>query len=221
MAEPTERGLFVTFEGVEGSGKSTQAHALREHLESGGVNVILTREPGGTALGERIRDILLDLGESGMLPQTELFLYLASRAEHVARVVAPALARGDVVISDRFGDASVAYQGGGRELGPSLVVSLNEVATGGVKPDVTFLLDLDPEEGLRRLSERGRGVRDRIEAEVPAFHARVREAYLSAAGREPERFVVLDAARTAAEIAVDVARAADERLKAKRTGDTP
>lgn len=177
---------------MEGSGKSTQANALARTLEERGHDVTLTREPGGTALGERLRDILLDLGERGMRPEAELFLYMASRAEHVASVIEPVLARGGIVIADRYGDASVAYQGGGRSLGASLVESLNEVATRGVKPDVTFLLDLGPDEGLERLSGRGSGGRDRIESEDLAFHERVRKAYLRAAEREPSRFVVLD-----------------------------
>ena len=218
MADDDPRGLFITFEGVEGSGKSTQANALAERLRESGATVLLTREPGGTALGERLRGILLDVGERGMLAETELFLYLASRAEHVARVIVPALERGDVVISDRFGDASVAYQGGGRELGASLVESLNETATRCVKPDVTFLLDLDPEEGLERLSKRGRGTRDRIETEALAFHRRVRDAYLGAAEREPLRFVVLDASLDEVEIAGAVVRAVDERLRMTRGG---
>ncbi len=192
MCPAAGRGLFVTFEGVEGSGKSTQARRLAEALRESGVPVTLTREPGGTPLGERLRDILLDLGQSGMLPEAELFLYMASRAEHVAGVIVPALERGDMVIADRYGDASVAYQGGGRELGTGLVESLNEVATRGVKPDVTFLLDLEPAAGLSRLSRRGGGGRDRIESEELAFHERVRSAYLSAAGREPSRFEVID-----------------------------
>ncbi len=218
MADDNPRGLFITFEGVEGSGKSTQANALAERLRESGTAVVLTREPGGTALGERLRDILLDLGERGMLAETELFLYLASRAEHVARVIVPALERGDVVISDRFGDASVAYQGGGRELGPSLVEALNETATRCVKPDVTFLLDLDPEEGLERLSKRGGGARDRIETEALAFHRRVRDAYMGAAEREPSRFVVLDAGLDKVEIAGAVAGAVDELLRMTRGG---
>jgi dTMP kinase len=192
MAERGRAGLFVTFEGIEGSGKTTQARLLVEALTARGIAVKLTREPGGTRLGERLRQILLDLGSAGMLPESELFLYLASRAEHVVRVIAPALERGEVVVSDRFGDASVAYQGGGRRLGAAAVESLNEVATRGVKPDVTFLLDLDAEEGLARLSGRV-GPRDRIESEEIGFHRRVRETYLDLARRDPARVVVVDA----------------------------
>ena len=217
-------GLFVTFEGVEGCGKSTQATVLLERLRAEGVPVTLSREPGGTPLGERFRDILLDTEHTGMEPATELFLYLASRAEHVAKVILPRLEAGEVVISDRFGDASVAYQGGGRGLGTETVEALNPVATGGVKPDVTFLMDLDPAEGMDRLI-RGRGehARDRIESEVLEFHKSVREAYLHLSGREPERFVVIDARLSREEIEKQVGAAVDELLGERdmRTGRTP
>lgn len=208
------KGLFITFEGVEGCGKSTQTRALLCRLETRGVPVVLSREPGGTRLGERFRQILLDTAQSDMEPLTELFLYLASRAEHVAKVIVPSLLRGDVVISDRFGDASVAYQGGGRELGLETVERLNQVATGGVKPDTTFLMDLDPEEGMARLLKgRGERARDRIESEVLAFHRKVRLAYLDIARREPDRFVVIDAALPRERIEGIVAARVDELLE--------
>jgi dTMP kinase len=217
-------GLFITFEGVEGCGKSTQAQALLERLRADGVPVTLSREPGGTPLGERFREILLDTGHTGMEAATELFLYLASRAEHVARVIIPGLETGEVVISDRFSDASVAYQGGGRGLGPATVEALNQVATKGVKPDVTFLMDLNPEEGLDRLV-RGRGehARDRIESEVLDFHRRVREVYLELSRREPARFVVIDARLSREEVEAQVTAAVDELLgeRGMRTGRTP
>ena len=216
MTGECREGLFITFEGVEGSGKSTQVGALRSHLEQRDIPVRVTREPGGTALGESLRDILLDVGQAGMLPETELFLYLASRAEHVTQVVLPELERGAVVISDRFGDVSVAYQGGGRELGADLVEPLNDVATGGVKPDVTFLLDLDPKAGLDRLSGDPGGGRpggpDRIESEALAFHERVRTAYLEAADRDPSRFVVIDASLDPSEITAIIITRVDELL---------
>jgi len=214
MAESGRRGLFITLEGVEGCGKSTQAAALVEHLESLGRRVVTTREPGGTPLGERIRDILLDPERGGMEPATELMLYLASRAEHVARVILPALDRGETVVSDRFADASVAYQGGGRGLGADLVDSLNRIVTRGVEPDVTFLFDLDASSGLDRLSgRRGPSERlDRIESEALSFHTRVRDAYVAAAARAPGRFVVLDAGRRPGEIAEEVRRKVDALL---------
>jgi dTMP kinase len=216
-------GFFITFEGVEGCGKSTQVRALGERLRSNGHRVSETREPGGTEVGERCREILLDTGHAGMVAAAELFLYLASRAEHVDKVIVPGLESGEVVISDRYGDASVAYQGGGRGLGTERVEALNEVATCGVKPDVTFLLDLDPEVGLERLV-RGRGEhsRDRIESEVLEFHKRVRTAYLECAAREPERFVVIDAGLSQGKIeslvAAEVGRLLAER--GKRTEGT-
>ena len=217
-------GLFITFEGVEGCGKSTQATTLLERLRAGGLKATLTREPGGTPVGERCREVLLDTGNTGMQPATELFLYLASRAEHVAGVIRPRLDAGEIVISDRFGDASVAYQGGGRVLGVETVEALNQVATSGVKPDVTFLMDLDPEVGLERLV-RGRGerARDRIESEVLEFHARVREAYLELSRREPDRFVVIDAGLPREDIAALIAAAVDGLLEERglSTGRTP
>jgi len=206
-------GLFVTFEGVEGCGKSTQARALKDELSRRGTPVALTREPGGTPLGERIRDILLDTGEAGMTPLAELFLYLASRAEHVERRIRPLLEDGYVVISDRFADASVAYQGGGRGLGAEFVSALNRPALNGVQVDVTFLLDLDPGEGLERLARcKGAEAPDRIESEQLEFHCRVREAYLEAARSEPQRFVVLDAGQETGAITARIVREIDERL---------
>lgn len=208
-------------EGVEGSGKTSQAAALSEYLEGRGVPVAVTREPGGTELGEKVRRILLDPGCAGMVPLAELFLYLASRAEHVSRVVKPLLEKGVVVISDRFADASVAYQGGGRKLGADLVCSMNDVATEGVKPDITFLFDFDPEEGLDRLilsnesGVKGTG-QDRIESEALDFHRRVRAAYLAAAEREPARFIVVDARRTREELASQVVGRVDELLESRR-----
>lgn len=224
MSRSRCKGLFITFEGVEGCGKTTQARALLERLRAGGARAILSREPGGTPVGERCRDILLDIGNSGMRPATELFLYLASRAEHVAHVIVPRLEAGDVVISDRFGDASVAYQGGGRGLGAETVEALNQVATGGVKPDVTFLMDLDPRVGLERLVKgRGEHSRDRIESEVLEFHTRVREAYLQSSRREPDRFVVIDARLSREEIEARVNAAVDALLESRKlsTGRTP
>jgi len=218
MSDAERRGVFITFEGVEGSGKSTQAGRLAETLKERGHDVTLTREPGGTSLGERIREILLDLGERGMLPEAELFLYLASRSEHVARVIEPALSSGGIVIADRYGDASVAYQGGGRSLGAALVERLNQVATRGVKPDVTFLLDLEPGSGLGRLSMRGVGERDRIESEELAFHERVREAYLQAAAREPARFEVLDASLSPDELSLAVVARVEQLLGSRTEG---
>ncbi len=212
MTSSSRRGFFITLEGVEGCGKSTQADRLVAWLRERGYGVVLTREPGGTPLGERLRDVLLDVGGS-MLAETELFLYLASRAEHTSEIILPAIERGSVVISDRYADASVAYQGGGRRLGTDFVRSLNQVATRSVKPDVTFLLDLDPKEGLSRLDGRASGgTRDRIERETIEFHQRVRDAYLAEAERDPERFVVVDAREDVETIAARMAAALEDRL---------
>lgn len=193
------RGLFITFEGVEGSGKSTQRRRLAESLRKAGQPVVETREPGGTAIGEAIRSVLLNARNRDMTPETELFLYLASRAQLTREVIAPALREGAIVLCDRFADATVAYQGYGRGLDLHLIVAVNRLATGGVMPDRTFLLDLDPVEGLSRVKERRQTSLldpslDRLEAETLEFHYRVRKGYLTLAQGEPHRFRVIDAA---------------------------
>ncbi len=217
MGETGHSGLFITFEGVEGSGKSTQAERLARALTERGYEVVLSREPGGTPLGERIRELLLDRAETGMEPVAELMLFLASRAEHVARTIVPALGRGAVVISDRYADASVAYQGGGRRLGVDLVDRLNDSATGRVKPDVTFLVDVAPATGQRRKA-RGADAPDRIEEETLAFHERVRDAYLELAAREPERFVVVDGERDPDTVADEILGRTEDLLETRRIG---
>ncbi len=185
---------FVSLEGIEGSGKTTHARLLVEWLRAAGHEVVAVREPGGTALGERIRALLLEQSETGMSPWCELALYMAARAQLVREVIEPALARGAMVIADRFGEASVAYQGGGRGLGRARVRSLYGWVTGGLFPDRVILLDLDPREGMRRIvASRGTGGLDRLEREPLAFHRRVRNAYRAEARREPARFSVLDA----------------------------
>ena len=183
------RGLFVTFEGIEGTGKSTQITRLSAWLRSQGWLVTEVREPGGTRLGEALRRILLQRAAETIDPRAELFLYLASRAQLVARQIEPALAAGRIVIADRYGDASVAYQGGGRSLGDRQVRTLVRFATGGLVPDRTYLLDLVPEDSRARV--RSRGAPDRLESEGLAFHRSVRAAYRRIARAEPRRFVVL------------------------------
>jgi dTMP kinase len=199
-------GLFVTFEGIEGCGKTTQAELLRLNLEKDGHRVVLTREPGGTKVGERIREILLDNKIQGMEPLTELFLYLASRAQHVQELIRPALEEGAIVICDRFADASLAYQGAGRGIGTSRVLTLNGGATSGLVPDYTVLLDLPVELGLNRMSARvmGKGQQDRIEREEMDFHVRVRDAYLSLAHIFTGRIEVFDARRGKEELAKEI-----------------
>jgi len=183
-------GLFVTFEGGEGTGKSTQIERLAALLRTRGLDPLVTREPGGTPIGERVRDLLLDV-DRRPTAATEVFLLEASRAELVATVVRPALEAGRDVLCDRFDDSTLAYQGGGRGLEADTLATLNRFATGGLRPDLTLLLDLDPAVGLRRRS--GAGEANRLDREPEAFHRRVRERYLELARREPERIVVLDA----------------------------
>jgi dTMP kinase len=184
-------GLFITFEGGDGSGKSTQSRILAEWLEARGHTVVMSREPGGTDLGEELREIVLHRrGE--IAPRAEALLYAADRAHHIATKVRPALERGDMVVQDRYLDSSVAYQGAGRVLGAGEVRDLSLWATEGLLPDLTVLLDLNEELGQERLAD-ARTRYDRLEAEHNAFHATVRAAYLALAEAEPQRFLVLDA----------------------------
>jgi dTMP kinase len=195
-------GLFITFEGGDGAGKTTQAALLDEWLTDAGRRVVRTREPGGTEVGRLIRDIVLHhRGE--VAARAEALLYAADRAHHVETVVRPALERGDVVIQDRYLDSSVAYQGAGRVLGTDEVRQLSLWATGGLLPDLTVLLDLDPAVARGRLDADDKPF-DRLEAERESFHVRVREEFLSLAAAEPGRFLVLDATRPAAELAAAV-----------------
>jgi dTMP kinase len=196
------RGVFVTFEGGDGVGKTTQAALLEEWLVARGRSVVRTREPGGTEVGALIRDIVLHhRGE--VAPRAEALLYAADRAHHVETVVRPALDRGDVVIQDRYLDSSVAYQGAGRVLGRDEVRDLSLWATGGLLPDLTVLLDLDHSLARDRLDADDKPF-DRLESEQSAFHARVRAEFLALAEAEPERFLVLDASRVPADLATDI-----------------
>ncbi len=207
-------GLFVVFEGGEGAGKSTQLAALAERLRGGGRDVVVTREPGATGIGSRIRSLVLDTSaDEAPSPRAEALLYAADRAHHVATVVRPALVRGAVVISDRYVDSSLAYQGAGRTLPVDEVSWLSSWATGGLKPDLVVLLDVDPRTGLSRVAARHQAA-DRLEAESVAFHERVRYAFLDLAAADPKRYLVLDAARPADEIAERVARRVEELLGA-------
>lgn len=186
-------GLFITLEGIEGSGKTTQAELLARSLESEGLAVLRTREPGGTELAEKIRNLVLDVEKEPVHAETELLLFLAARAQHVRERVAPALQRGEVVICDRFSDATRAYQGGGRRIGERELAQFDAWATGGLRPDRTYLIDLPVPDGIARAKHRQglRGI-DRIESEGAGFLGAVREAYLRIAKEEPGRIFVLD-----------------------------
>lgn len=195
-------GLFITLEGGDGSGKSTQMGALTEWLQGRGRTVVEAREPGGTDLGLELREIVLHR-RGHIAPRSEALLYAADRAHHVATVVRPALDRGDVVIQDRYLDSSVAYQGAGRVLDPTEVRDLSLWATEGLLPHLTVLLDLDPALGRARL-DASRTRYDRLESEEAAFHERVRAAYLALAEAEPGRFLVLDATRPVDELQASI-----------------
>jgi len=192
------RGRLITLEGGEGAGKSTVLEALRATLRERGIEVVVTREPGGTPAGEAIRRVLLDPELKGLAAETELLLMFASRAQLVRDVVQPALAAGRWVLSDRFTDASFAYQGGGRGQPPARIADLERWAAAQVRPDLTLLLDLPVADGMKRAS--GRGAADRIEQESADFFERVRSAYRKRAQDEPERFRVIDASRPLAEV---------------------
>jgi dTMP kinase len=196
---------FITFEGIDGCGKSTQLRMLASVLRLRQTDVVSTREPGGTPLGQKLRHALLE-AEGLVDPLAELLLYAADRAQHVRSLVRPALSSGHVVLSDRYADATVAYQGAGRGFEPGLVGQLVELATGGLKPDLTLLFDLPVARARERASHRTRNGRpgDRLDAEDPAFHERVREAYLMIAASEPERVRVIDAARSVEETHANV-----------------
>ena len=197
---PAPHGLFIAFEGGEGSGKTTQARLIAIWLREIGYDVVTTHEPGATKVGMRLRALLLDTAHTGMSPHAEALMYAADRAEHVASVIQPALDRGAVVISDRYVDSSLAYQGNGRGLSGSDIAQLNSWATGGRMPDLTILLDVPPEAGLGR---RARSA-DRLEAEPPEFHRRVRAGFLALARADPPRYLVLDATRSVAEISSEI-----------------
>ena len=190
-------GLFITFEGGEGCGKSTQSRLLLKKLEQQNIPVVLTHEPGGTALGNEVRKTLKRQRGSSISPQAELFLFAASRAQLVAELIRPALAEGKVVICDRFTHSTLVYQGYGRGLDLTFVETVNNMATGNLKPDLAILLDISPEQGLARK----RSLKDRFEQEDLSFHRRVREGYLKMAAAEPDRWLVIDASLPKGKIA--------------------
>ena len=182
-------GIFIAVEGGEGAGKSSRARTLADRLRAAGHDVVLTHEPGDSRIGRQIRQLLLDPGNDGLDPRAEALLYAADRAEHVASVIVPALGRGAVVVSDRYVDSSIAYQGAGRGLGAEVVAELSGFATGGLVPDLTILLDVPPSVGRGR----NQGPADRLETEADEFHATVRAAFAARAAAEPGRYLVVDA----------------------------
>lgn len=205
---PPGRGLLLAFEGGEGAGKSTQARLLAIWLRENGYDVLATHEPGATKIGMRLRALLLDTTHTGLSPWAEALMYAADRAEHVSAVIGPALARGTIVVTDRYVDSSLAYQGGGRQLPLAAVKEVNNLATGGLAPDLTIVLDLPPSEGLGR---RARSA-DRLEAEPEQFHSRVRRAFLDLAHADPDRYLVLDATMESAKISREIRNAVRELL---------
>lgn len=196
------KGLFITMEGVEGCGKSTQILLLKTYLEDRGRDVIVTREPGGTVIAEAIRGILLDPEHAGLSPMAEAFLYAAARAQHVDERIRPALEAGKVVLSDRFADSTTAYQGVGRQLPEETIDSLHAMATRGTWPDLTIVVDLPVEEGLQRAGHVNPP--DRIEMEPIAFHRRVREAFLQIAQKDPARVHVVDGTQSIETVAAAI-----------------
>lgn len=206
-------GLFIAFEGGDGAGKSTQAAELARALEARGMTVLRTREPGGTPIGEKLRSLVLDHGHGHIDAHTEALIFAASRAAHASQVIRPALGRGETVLTDRYIDSSVAYQGAGRSLGADAVRSINEWATSGLLPDLTVLLDVDPAVGRQRRTS-GDAAEDRLESEADDFHTRIRDAFLSLAAARPDRYLVLPAHLPVADLAARILARVDSLLGA-------
>ncbi|MBL4638420.1 MAG: dTMP kinase [Proteobacteria bacterium] len=206
-------GKFISIEGIEGAGKSTQLAFIERYLKQQGKNVVVTREPGGTALGEQVRELLLAPRDEGMAVDTELLLMFAARAEHIDQVIKPAIQRGDWVISDRFVDATFAYQGGGRGIAAARIEQISAWTLNGLQTDITFLFDLTVELGQQRVISRN-GVVDRFEQEKTAFFQKIRDCYLQRSQQEPNRIKVIDASKTINEIELQLTAALDRLLSA-------
>lgn len=203
-----EKGLFITFEGTDGSGKTTQIKLLQEYMRTKERQVVLSREPGGTRVSEIIRDIILEPENKEIVPLTEMILYAASRAQHVAEVIDPAIRAGKIVICDRYVDSSYAYQGGGRGMDLKIIADVNRIAINGTVPDITFFLDIDPEISIiRRINSTGA---DRIEQEKLDFHRRVYEGYKKLSILYPDRIKTIDATRSIEEISAQINEYIDE-----------
>lgn len=211
--------MFITFEGVEGCGKTVQARLLAEHLRQMGLPVVLTREPGGTAIGDQIRAVLHDTANTAMLPISEILLYSAARAQIVGELIRPALAAGQVVVCDRYADSTLAYQGYGRGLSLDVLRYITAFATGGLIPDLTLLLDVDVEAGLRRKHAAFRAQRDelnRMDQQTVDFYTRVRDGYKALVAQEPNRWVVIDASRDIDAIQDEIRSVVGPRLHPRR-----
>ena len=209
--------MFITFEGIEGTGKTTQINKVRDYLESIDKKVFITLEPGGSRIGQELRKHLLSMESTDLTGETELFLYLADRAQHVSQVIKPELEKGNVVISDRFADSTVAYQGYGRGLDPKILHQFNDIAVSGCWPELTILLDIEPEDGLRRamvrnLKENKVRAEGRFEAEELSFHTKVREGYLTWASIYRDRIKIVDASKTPDEVFEDIKMLLDSKL---------
>ena len=216
---PRQRGKFITFEGLDGAGKSTQLGKLAEHLRRRGIDVITTREPGGTVLGDKLRAVLLHSRTAGLSPLAELALMFADRAQHIDEQILPALAKGQWVLCDRFTDSSEAYQGGGRELGSKAVLQLHELLCHGLQPDLTILMVSDLAASIARArrrntqqSKRSETDENRFEKENRAFHKRVFDAFLTIAQREPQRVVKVNAKQPIAKVHKKIVKSVEERL---------
>lgn len=205
--------LFITFEGGEGSGKSSALKLLDERLRQEGYQTVLTREPGGTPIAEQIRNVILDKANTKMDSRTEALLYAASRRQHLVEKVWPALKEGKIVLCDRYLDSSLAYQGGARGLGIDNVLNVNMFATEGTFPDITLLFDIEPELGLERIAKNAAREVNRLDLEKIEFHRGVRKTFLELAARYPERFVIIDASKTLPEVVEDAYQAIVAKLK--------
>lgn len=208
--------MFITLEGPEGSGKTAHLPALADSLERQGYQVVVTREPGGTPIGDEIRNTLLRLGNTAMHPTTEILLFQASRAQHVQELILPALRTGKVVLCDRFSDSTLAYQGYGHQTDLAELAQIVRFATGGLQPDLTVLLDVDIEVGLQRRSA-DKGNWNRLDAKEEAFHRRVRDGYLKMAAEDPERWVVVDASLPIVQVEAHVRQVVHERVQQHRS----
>lgn len=209
--------MFITLAGIEGSGKTTQIKRISEFLDLAGQPHIITREPGGTEIGKKIRAILLDPESKGLSPKAELFLYAADRAHHIETVIQPALKKGNYVICDRFMDCTTAFQGYGRQIDLTLIERIHDIVLSGFKPDITFLLDIDPEKGLKRaisdIESGGRSVKEsRFEKESLSFHAKVRDGYLCLSKKDPSRFVVIDASGSIDKVSEEIIKAIKQKI---------